>query len=483
MIKFNDVISLNLQEQVLKNKTDIAQIKDSIFQNGLGITVLGTVTELPQYADHYGDAYLLGTEIPYQLWVWTRANPLIGEDNDYFLNLGNLSIVGPKGDKGEKGDKGDQGDIGPRGPIGLQGLQGPQGKPGLNGKDGEQGEKGEKGDTGDVGGFINVAGIVDAEAALPHPEVLHDLTKAYLVGTVKPYDLYIQVGSSSEEAFWENVGPLNVATYVTVNGEFQNTWNADTKVNVSEVSSSSSSNSIVRRNGAGAIACQPGTAPTHAVNNAQMQQYVKENAVKGVKANNSIDLVDSNGNANIFFYSTNGITMSTDGTVKIYPASENDIANRLDGDVRRVYQPLIPRDINAYVKAALTDNSHLTLTDQEKTTAKEVLGIPASGGNSLYMHFINIQGTSQSGEWFNIRLAPIRSFIEPIPIGYISDIRNMFRSCQITDRDGNKTIAYINSAVYAEGVNLLVLNFADRESIRFTTTVSDFSYSDIVYNL
>jgi hypothetical protein len=56
------------------------------------------------------------------------------------------------------------------------------------------------------------------------------MTKAYLVGTTKPYDLYIQVGETSEVAQWLNTGPLNVATLVRVNGQYVETWDADTKV-------------------------------------------------------------------------------------------------------------------------------------------------------------------------------------------------------------------------------------------------------------
>jgi hypothetical protein len=95
---------------------------------------------------------------------------------------------------------------------------------------GPQGIPGPKGDTGDVGGFINIAGIVNNEYALPDPELISNLTVAYLVGTTEPYDLYIQVGSTSATAEWFNAGPLNVATYITVGGQFQNVWDADTKL-------------------------------------------------------------------------------------------------------------------------------------------------------------------------------------------------------------------------------------------------------------
>jgi hypothetical protein len=58
---------------------------------------------------------------------------------------------------------------------------------------------------------------------------------AYLVGTQEPYRLYIQIGDTPETAMWEDVGPINTATLVYVNGEAQNIWDADTKVDKSNV--------------------------------------------------------------------------------------------------------------------------------------------------------------------------------------------------------------------------------------------------------
>ena len=38
------------------------------------------------------------------------------------------------------------------------------------------------------------------------------------------------MGATYEDAIWHNIGALNLATYITVNGEFQNIWDADTKL-------------------------------------------------------------------------------------------------------------------------------------------------------------------------------------------------------------------------------------------------------------
>lgn len=109
-----------------------------------------------------------------------------------------------------KGDKGDRGDQGPQGVRGPQGIQGP---------------------AGDPGGFIHIAGIIASVDLLPKPTELKDLTIAFLVGDIKPYDLYMQIGTAEDysKVVWQNLGALNLATYVTVNGQYQGTWNADTK--------------------------------------------------------------------------------------------------------------------------------------------------------------------------------------------------------------------------------------------------------------
>ena len=111
--------------------------------------------------------------------------------------------------------------------IGQTGAEGPRGYTGPRREPGPQAPQGPK---GDVGGFINIAGILADETSLPDPTLVDNLTVAYLVGAASPYDLYIQVGSTSDEAQWFNAGPLNVATMVTVGGQYQNIWDADTKV-------------------------------------------------------------------------------------------------------------------------------------------------------------------------------------------------------------------------------------------------------------
>lgn len=263
-IKIGDSTYRNLTDQVkfLTEKVEAHYAKDAVLAD-YGIRVVGIVANRSDIDDkgdyEYGDAYLVGTGEPYETWIWTRNAE--GSGKDGFVDIGPLSVQGPKGEtgatietilnddnnyqvdkdytytsnqmvanmtngdqvffsfitgarNGAKGDKGDQGIQGPEGPQGIQGIQGPQGP---------------KGDTGDVGGFIHISGIVPSVASLPTPTELKDLTIAFLVGDAKPYDLYIQVGKTSAEAKWTNMGPLNVATAVTVDGQFQNIWEANSK--------------------------------------------------------------------------------------------------------------------------------------------------------------------------------------------------------------------------------------------------------------
>ena len=284
MLKFQGKEYRNLEEQVQKNKEDIARHYeiDRALAN-LGIKIVGTVltpSDLPDpstYTGEYGDTYAVGdpdaveagTE-SYVYYVWTRPDPDAGEPNNHWLNVGRLSIVGPRGPEGPVGPQGPIGERGNRWCVGtaptisdpkagdmwlrvsqnpeeagkvytyngynwvegtnIRGPQGIQGARGPAGPQGEAGPAGPAGPAGDVGGFINIWGILANASQLPNPATLSNLTVAYLVGTTLPYDLYVQVGETSETSVWENTGPFNAATAVSVEGIFQNVWNADTKL-------------------------------------------------------------------------------------------------------------------------------------------------------------------------------------------------------------------------------------------------------------
>lgn len=268
MITIDGKILRNLEEQVLKNQQDITNIKSLGQLYSFDIKVVGQVTDvndLPDpdtYQGEFGDAYLVGTTLPYDFYIYTRPNQF--NPTNFWLNIGPFPLAGPQGETGPQGPQGETGrgnnwSVSNNDPAStenringdqhlnsstgavfslinnawvntgnIRGPQGAQGIQGIQGPVGPIGPQGPKGDTGDVGGFINIAGIVETVDQLPTPESLGNLTIAYLVGTASPYTLYIQVGSTSAAAIWKNMGALNVATYVTVDGVYQNVLEMNT---------------------------------------------------------------------------------------------------------------------------------------------------------------------------------------------------------------------------------------------------------------
>ena len=326
--KNNQTIELrNLQEQVLKNKQDIAQHYnlDRVIADW-GIKIVGQVqlaTQLPDpatYEGEYGDAYAVGSQYPYNFYIWTRADENSGHPTPYWFNYGSISVVGPQGPQGNPGPRGQAGrspkivagtnpTIGEEGDLyintnngnlyqttggklvlvgNIMGPAGAAGKQGATGPAGPQGPKGAQGARGDVGGLVNIAGIVNSSDQLPLPSTIGNVTYAYLVGTSAPYALWVQVGETPETSVWMNMGPLNVATMVEVGGEFQNLWNADTKVDkvdpeeidavsvyavspengdiIVPVSAEADQNSIARRNETGALVVSTPVNASEAVN-------------------------------------------------------------------------------------------------------------------------------------------------------------------------------------------------------------------------
>ena len=130
MLKFGNKEFRNLQEQVYKNMSDIANIKTSgLVLDEFGIKVVGqesSVANMPTVADYkennpdweYGDAYAIGSEAPYDLYILTREDA--NHVSDYWFNIGEFPAPGPQGEQG---------------PEGPQGPQGETGNPGQNGAD------------------------------------------------------------------------------------------------------------------------------------------------------------------------------------------------------------------------------------------------------------------------------------------------------------------------------------------------------------
>lgn len=264
MITVNNVTLRNLQEQVLENKQKIAEhySTDRVIAE-FGIRVVGKVSSstglpganatyplpaAPDYPGEYGDAYLVGTAEPYNMWIYSRPDPNSGYITNYWINVGPLNVIGPEGPQGEKGDKGDKGTRGSlwyagasipsftanvedkyvitsgantgtvytytetgwsqigsiRGPQGIQGIQGPIG---LTGPQGPQGAAGKDGAPGQS---FHVEGILANTEQLPTPTQAIR-AGAYLVGNdIEGYDLYIIIGGHNEgdELLWFNAGKV-----------------------------------------------------------------------------------------------------------------------------------------------------------------------------------------------------------------------------------------------------------------------------------
>lgn len=199
----------------------------------------------PNGAEAYGDAYAIGTEPPYQIYIWTRPDAY--HATAYWFNIGQISIAGeqgPPGDsitsaainsnyeivlnmsdgtsitvsgnvRGPKGEKGDKGDTGPQGPAGTPGARG------------ETGPRGEQGPAGPAG-FFNILGTLASADQLPDPSSV-ELGSAYLILNGDHYDLYLSIMSGATR-IWQSTGPVAAGTYITVGGQAVNSWNADTKL-------------------------------------------------------------------------------------------------------------------------------------------------------------------------------------------------------------------------------------------------------------
>lgn len=258
MFEFNGIEFRNLQEQVLKNKEDIAYhyTIDRVLAD-FGITVLGRVNTFEDIADinegeNWGYGYLVGPEDDpngYEVYVWTRPNVNLGKDEAYWLNIGKINIVGPQGPRGTsirditindkyqltfsfsdgssmtlgksiRGPQGIQGPIGPIGPIGPEGPQGPKGTKGDRGPAGPQG----------AAGTLNIIGTFSSVAQAPNPAG-QKLGDAFLLSDGARTILYVLTGDDEviSTLAWQETS-FGGGTKVYVNGAEVSTWNANTKL-------------------------------------------------------------------------------------------------------------------------------------------------------------------------------------------------------------------------------------------------------------
>ena len=151
----------SVEEQVDYLTDRVAGYKDAITtQYGYIPKILGVytnVSDLPTENNQYGDAYLIGTQQPYDLYYWTTGNK--------FEKVGEFPVKGPKGDTGEIGPQGPSGVQGPKGDKGERGAQGPQGPSGVQGPAGSKGDKG-----------IGINSLTDVNLTLGDMTVQYDTT-------------------------------------------------------------------------------------------------------------------------------------------------------------------------------------------------------------------------------------------------------------------------------------------------------------------
>ena len=229
-IVYNDKVYRNLQEQVLKNQEDLERYAaTTLTLNNMGIRVLGILsdsTKLPPTAAQYGDAYLIGTTPPYDLYIWTR---LEAQDSARFVSVGQFPA--PSNIPGKTGPQGPQGDTGvgianiyvdssgymriiytddrPDSEFGS--LKGPQGAMGPKGPKGDKGDPGVQGPRGLDGENAFAVTIVDTLTSidqLPSPSIV-GRNDAYVVKSNNQSDLYGLV-SENGTLKWANFGTIAV---------------------------------------------------------------------------------------------------------------------------------------------------------------------------------------------------------------------------------------------------------------------------------
>lgn len=199
----------NLQEQVKKNQEDIKYIlEEEGVLNQFGVKVVNqvaTASDLPDpltYEGEYGDAILVGTTQPFNMYIFTR--PFGAEMANQWFNIGQFPLPGPQGIQGLRGEKGEKGDTGEKGDVGPVGPQGPAGQS-VVGPQGPQGIQGPSGPKGDPGESFKIVGTLNDVSLLPAPTE-ETRSSAYLVDINGTNHLYVIVGE--EDLTWFDAGPL-----------------------------------------------------------------------------------------------------------------------------------------------------------------------------------------------------------------------------------------------------------------------------------
>lgn len=253
MLKYDGKEYRNLQEQVLKNKDDIEQLQSGANIAELGIKIVNAEAPLPSsaslpdplsYAGDYGDGYIVGTEAPFTLYVYSRSSdPSI---KGFWFDWGPLNApsvvpgpIGPQGIQGAPGVRGsfwysqsgaptntagvndnDQALDGTSGDVyefvngewqltgNIRGPQGIQGIQGIVGPTGPQGPQGPEGPQGPQGQFIQIIGELNSVDQLPMIDAVPRYS-AYLIPDTSGAQhvwLIIGEGTSANPYMWHDAG-------------------------------------------------------------------------------------------------------------------------------------------------------------------------------------------------------------------------------------------------------------------------------------
>lgn len=230
-----------------KNKKDIEELRNvTLNLERFGVRVVGeevSVEDLPDpltYGGQYGDAYLIGEEPPFNMYIFTQ--PSAGETNPKWFNIGPFPAPGDQGTEGPEGPEGPRGEsskwrVGQVNPsildtdklndlylntstgmvyqfngslwvpyASIRGPEGPQGPQGPQGPTGQRGPIGPIGPVGPAGSVVEVIGVVDTLGSLPDPDSV-PRNSAYVFDDGVNKDLYIIVEESGALS-WYNAGPF-----------------------------------------------------------------------------------------------------------------------------------------------------------------------------------------------------------------------------------------------------------------------------------
>lgn len=277
----NGDILRNLEEQVQKNKEDIQrhyEIERVIADWGIRIIGQLETWEIPTGSFEYGDAYAVGPDGgPFVFYIYTRGNP------DYWFDYGAISIVGPQGpagigERGETGERGSWWYVGSNPPTGdikqndiwlriandgyTDGFvyvyqngnwalaTSIKGAPGSNGvgiasariennnlvltySNGETVNLGRVVGRNGNNGADGITSLVYIIGSLPEGSIISDTydpsTQEPNAGVLMPVNgvqhVFIVVNGN-----WTDAGPYSGGSAIYSNGEYQQTFDADTKL-------------------------------------------------------------------------------------------------------------------------------------------------------------------------------------------------------------------------------------------------------------